>query len=67
VNGVLDIVWDIIPSFVTSNHFWGFEILERSLCFIVFFVMQMFWFPMFWAWIPMLLQVNQFLNHQKSN
>ncbi len=53
--------WDIIPSCVNSNHFWWFEILEHSFYFVIFFIMQMFWFFMFWAWILTLLQVCQFL------
>jgi hypothetical protein len=36
---------------VTSNHFWWFEISKHSFSFAIFFVMQVFWFSMFWAWI----------------
>jgi hypothetical protein len=52
---------DIIPSCVTFNHFLWFEVLEHNFYFVIFFIMQMFWCFMFWAWIPTLLQVCQFL------
>jgi hypothetical protein len=34
------------------------EIPKHDFCFAVFFVMQMFWFSMFWVWILALLQVK---------
>jgi hypothetical protein len=41
---------------VTSNHFWWFEIPKHSLYFIIFCVMQVFWFYMFWVWILALFE-----------
>jgi hypothetical protein len=35
------------------------EIPKHSFCFIVFFVIRVFWFSMFWASIIALLQKNQ--------
>jgi hypothetical protein len=37
------------------------EIPKHSFCFVIFFVMQVFWFSMFWAWIFVLLQVSNLL------
>jgi hypothetical protein len=48
--------WDIISYCVTSNH-QNFEIPKHNFCFVIFFVMQVFWFSMFWAWILALLQM----------
>jgi hypothetical protein len=52
---------NIISSCVTLNHFWWFEVLKHNFYFVVLFIMQMFWFFMFWSWIFTLLQVCQFL------
>jgi hypothetical protein len=59
--GLKYLSWDIISSCVTSDHFWWFEIPKHSFYFAVFFVMQVFWFSMFWAWIFVLLQVSNLL------
>jgi hypothetical protein len=46
------------PILCDFKSFLVIEILEHNFSFVVFFVMQMFCFFTFWAWILALLQVN---------